>query len=379
MTFGGDLLTWLAHTGYDSPEKESLGRLAGAQELDQPAGRSTGSSRQQFLSLEAAVSEQQIQKVKVRRLAHVGLWSSDVATQARFYRQVVGLDLRSSEIRTVGQEMEVEAASAFLALGDEHHCLALFADTRDSRPGKADSRFALPQSRLHHMTFEVDTEAELAALAARLNMLGVELAFEPRDGESERGDTLWFRDPDGNRIEISVASDEAFSQYAAASGRRQARLRPLALQHLALQTPHLETMVEFYTEALGFDISDWLLREWAWLRCNTDHHTLVLIQGRPDVDHIGFRIDSGLDLLAWADYLSRQETPVLWGPGRHGAGHDLFLRFADPEGCHVELSAELEQYYDQDVTTPPRLWHARPRALNLWGTLPPWIKEEVSV
>jgi catechol 2,3-dioxygenase-like lactoylglutathione lyase family enzyme len=322
------------------------------------------------------MSEQQIQKVKVKRLAHVGLWSNDVVAQARFYRQVVGLDLRSSEVHAAEQDIGVEAASAFLALGDEHHCLALFADTRGSQPN---GRFPLPQSRLHHLSFEVDTDAELAALAARLNMSGVELSLEPRDGDGERGDTLWFHDPDGNRIEISVTPDESYSQYAAASGRRQARLRPLGLQHVALQTPHLETMVEFYTDALGFDISDWLLREWAWLRCNTDHHTLILLQGRPDLDHVGYRLDSGLDLLAWADYLSRHETPILWGPGRHGAGHDLFLRFADPEGCHIELSAELEQYYDQDVTTPPRLWHARPRALNLWGQLPPWVKEELPV
>src|SRR5579875_830291 len=164
MTFGGDLLTWLAHSGYDSPENENIERLADILPLARSASKHSSSGRQQFPSLEAAVSEQQIQKVKVRRLAHVGLWSSDVAMQARFYRQVVGLDLRSSEVRTVGQEMEVEAASAFLALGDEHHCLALFADTRDSRPSKTDSRFVLPQSRLHHIAFEVDTEAELAAL-----------------------------------------------------------------------------------------------------------------------------------------------------------------------------------------------------------------------
>uniref|UniRef100_UPI001C40705B hypothetical protein n=1 Tax=Thermogemmatispora onikobensis TaxID=732234 RepID=UPI001C40705B len=72
MTFGGDLLTWLAYSGYDSPEKESFDRLAGTQEPNhQPAGRPIRSgdrSRQQFPSLEAAVSEQQIQKVKVRRL-----------------------------------------------------------------------------------------------------------------------------------------------------------------------------------------------------------------------------------------------------------------------------------------------------------------------
>jgi catechol 2,3-dioxygenase-like lactoylglutathione lyase family enzyme len=146
---------------------------------------------------------------------------------------------------------------------------------------------------------------------------------------------------------------------------------------VALYTLHLETMIDFYTEALGFDISDWLLRERAWLRCNSDHHTVLFIQGQPGIEHIGFGISSSAELLRWADYLSQQTVPLLWGPGRHGAGNDLFIRFADADDLHVELSAEMIQYRDQDVTTPPRLWHTRTTALNLWGCMPPWIKEEV--
>ena len=34
------------------------------------------------------MSEQQIQKVRVKRLAHIGLWAADVAAQARFYREL---------------------------------------------------------------------------------------------------------------------------------------------------------------------------------------------------------------------------------------------------------------------------------------------------
>ena len=229
------------------------------------------------------------------------------------------------------------------------------------------------------MAFEVDGDAELAALAARLNRSGVEMTLKPRDGNPDLGDTLWFYDPDGNSIEISVAADDSLSLPPTSNEGRRARLRPYALQHLAIRSTHMETMVDFYTEALGFDISDWLLRECVWMRCNTDHHSLILMQGKPDIDHVGFSISAGAELLAWADYMSRQQRPILWGPGRHGAGNDLFLRFADAEGVHIELSAELQQYFDRDVTTPPRLWHSRSTALNLWGVMPSWVREEVRV
>lgn len=321
------------------------------------------------------MSEQQIQRVRVKRLAHVGLWSTDVSAQLRFYRQVLGFYLRSSQA-VLSNEVSLEEANAFLSLGDEFHCLGLFFDTR---PTATNGTAPMQQSRLHHISFEVDTDAELAALAARLNQSGVELSLAPRDGDPELGDTLWFSDPDGNRVEISVTSEEVLNLPPMNSDGRRTRLRPHALQHLALRTMNLEEMVEFYTEALGFDISDWLLRECVWLRCNNDHHTLMLIQGKQDIDHIGYSIPAGSELLTWADYLSRQQRPILWGPGRHGAGNDLFLRFTDIEGTHMELSAELQQYYDRDVTTPPRLWHTRPTALNLWGIMPPWLREETKV
>lgn len=326
---------------------------------------------------EAAVSEQQIQKVKVKRMAHVGLWTTDVVAQARFYRQIMDFDLRKVSNSSTDQDVSLEDAHLFLALGDEHHCLGLFNDTR---PITTNGRRPVQRTSLHHLAFEVDTDAELAALAARLQLSGIELRLEPPDGDPNMSDTLWFNDPDGNRIEIVVPPDDL--QILSSPSRKNGRagLHPPGLQHIALQTTRLEAMVDFYTEALGFDISDWLLRECVWLRCNSNHRTIILIQSnKQGIDHIGYAISEGSVLLDWADYLSRHQTSILWGPGRHGAGNDLFLRFADSDGIHIELSAELQQYYDQDVTTPPRLWHTRSVALNLWGTMPTWMGEEVKV
>ena len=319
------------------------------------------------------MSDQQLQKVKVTKLAHVGLWVNDIAAETRFYRHVMGLDQRIPTEPMQGTEKD--DAATFLALGDEHHCLALFNDVR---PTAINGRRPAQRSKLHHLSFEVDTDAELAALAARLKITGIDLRLETRDGDPEMGDTLWFSDPDGNRIEISVTPDD-ITAHSSLTRSRRPLLRPYALQHVAIQTMRLEEMVDFYTEALGFDISDWLLRESAWLRCTNNHHTLMLTQGRQGIDHIAFTVADGPELLRWSDYLSRNEAPILWGPGRHGAGNDLFVRFADYEGIHVELSAELQQYYDHDVTTPPRLWHTRVMAHNLWGSLPAWMREEVRV
>src|SRR5260370_10508713 len=120
------------------------------------------------------MSEQQVQKVRVKRLAHVGLWAGDVAASTRFYRQVLGFHLRSTEF-TSSEEVELDEANTFLSLGDEHHCLGLFHDTRVSA---SNGRVPTHQTRLHHISFEVDSDAELAALAARLNQSGIELTLD---------------------------------------------------------------------------------------------------------------------------------------------------------------------------------------------------------
>ncbi|GER87327.1 hypothetical protein KDW_14890 [Dictyobacter vulcani] len=318
------------------------------------------------------MSNQQIQKVKVKRLAHVGIWTTDVPAEARFYHQVLGLDVRSTVESTTDDDVELEDANVFLGLGEEFHSLGFF---NDNRPTATNGRRPVQKTPLHHLSFEVDSDAELAALAARLKMAGVDLNLQPRDGDTDLSDTLWFSDPDGNRIEIAARADALLPQ----THNRGAGWRPQGLQHIALYTSHLESMVEFYTEALGFDISDWLLRERAWLRCNQNHHTLMLLQGKPGIDHIGFNVADGNELLHWADRLSQQQIPLVWGPGRHGASGDLFIRCVDADGIHIELSTGMQQYYDRDVTTPPRLWHTRAMALNVWGMLPSWLREEVQV
>src|SRR5436309_6550823 len=142
---------------------------------------------------EATVSDQQLQKVKVKRLAHVGLWATDVLARARFYHQVMGLDLRKVSDGSTDQDVSLEDANMFLALGDEHHCLGLF---NDIRPITTNGRRPLSRVPLHHLAIEVDTDAELAALAARMQLSDIELRLEPRDGQPEMGDTPWFSDSD---------------------------------------------------------------------------------------------------------------------------------------------------------------------------------------
>src|SRR5436305_3204400 len=206
------------------------------------------SQRRPFLSgsvkakRSVAMSDLQIQKVKVRRLAHIGLWTSDNIAQARFYRQALGLDLRATSEGTLDPNINIEEANLFFGLGEEHHCIGLYNDTRPT-PTNNRKPIQLPSS-LHHLTFEVDTTAELAALAARLKNSNVDLTLEANDAHSDEGDALWFNDPDGNRISIAVSTADLLTHIPHANSiqsAQRATLRPYGLQHEGIYTPHMES------------------------------------------------------------------------------------------------------------------------------------------
>ena len=84
-----------------------------------------------------------------------------------------------------------------------------------------------------------------------------------------------------------------------------------------------------------------------------------------------------------ADMLSRNGYKIIWGPGRHGIGHNLFTYHRGPNGLITELFCELDQVADDGIGLfEPRPWHRDnpqmskvwpkgPESANLWGPPPP--------
>lgn len=69
----------------------------------------------------------------------------------------------------------------------------------------------------------------------------------------------------------------------------------------------------------------------------------------------------------------QKDRALAWGPGRHGAGENIFTYFVDPSGCVVENSVQMA-HIDNDDTYKARSWDMSQgingRWINLWGTPP---------
>jgi catechol 2,3-dioxygenase len=118
------------------------------------------------------------------RIGHVHLKVSDIDRAIGFYRDVMGFDL----VQRYGTQ------AAFLSAGGYHHHIGL--NTWQSRGGQPP---APGTTGLFHVAF---LYPDRPALARALNQ--VIAAGVPIDGAADHGvsEAIYFRDPDGNGIEI---------------------------------------------------------------------------------------------------------------------------------------------------------------------------------
>jgi catechol-2,3-dioxygenase len=251
-----------------------------------------------------------------------------------FYQDALGLSLHRS----------LADGGVRLGWGRGHHVLDLL-------PG---------QVGIDHFGLEVRDDGALEAIRERAGEGARPLA----DLEELHGFEL--RDPDGNTVQLHGRVDR--------SGEREGRpgRRPTRMQHLTLATTQVGAVADFYVDVLGFRVSDRMGDVFTWLRCSPEHHTVAAVDagGALGLDHYAYELDSWEDFKLWCDRLSAMDVPVRWGPGRHGPGNNLFIMFDDPDGNHIELSAELDRYWDDTAAIEPRAWVPGPRTTNLWGGPP---------
>jgi catechol 2,3-dioxygenase-like lactoylglutathione lyase family enzyme len=250
--------------------------------------------------------------------------------------------------------------------------------TRDA--GKQLRILPAPTRRLLELRVGADDPDDLARAAAGLARLGISPEL--------RGTSLTATEPvTGVRAVLDVAPRATQAAVPATPyngpGRldrpghrapglvRADRVRPRKLGHAVLgSTDHQATMA-FFTDGLGFKISDRIKGVGAFLRCSTDHHN-VLVLGAPVsfLHHTSWQVDDVDDVGrgACAMLEGRPERHV-WGLGRHYAGSNFFWYLKDPAGNFSEYYSDMDCIIDDQLWTPEDLEGAR--GLFSWGPPPP--------
>ena len=286
--------------------------------------------------------------VKAKRIGHATFETPDLARQTEYYTDLLGLTVAEREKDSVYLATKIGQLAIQLNKGERECCTKL--------------------------SFEVAPNSDFGELARELAKDGIKSDLR-NDSIPGIGAVLVFEDCKGTTVEL-FKDWSYLGKHTQVSG-----VGPLKLGHVAWVVNDVPATVDFYTRVLGFRVSDWIGDFFAFIRCNSDHHTLNFIRGKNEkMHHMAFELKDVVHLQSACDLMGQRQHPILWGPLRHGPGHNMAIHHHNPDNQVIELYCELDQMLDEELGYfLPRPWHhdtpQRPKVWpaglnNCWG-LPP--------
>lgn len=144
----------------------------------------------------------------------------------------------------------------------------------------------------------------------------------------------------------------------------QTQTTPIAVRklgHLVYEVSDIERTTAFWTEILGFTVSDRNEFGMVFLRSASDHHSIALVPStkpaRPPAEaglrfhHLAMEVDSVDVLFRARDFLRARGIPIDF-EGRRGPGGNIGLEFFDPDGYMFEIYAQMDQIGPDGHTRP---------------------------
>ncbi|MER6982332.1 VOC family protein [Streptomyces carpinensis] len=248
------------------------------------------------------------------------------------------------------------------------------------RLDERDWRIALHESDTEEFAYvgwELPGPAELDAAAAELEAAGV--AVEYADDELlHRRDVLGLvhlQDPNGIRIELFHGARTATTPFVSPTGARFVT-GDQGLGHVVFNVDDYDATFRFYTELLGFEVSDFCdlgRKRIAFLHTNPRHHSLAFAglvvdperKPKKDIDpgelfHFMLEVDD-YDTVGHAyDRCLDGGAPIALTIGRHSNDKMLSFYAITPSGFEVEYGYGAITVSDPWVAT-------RVDGTSLWG------------
>lgn len=251
--------------------------------------------------------------------------------------------------------------------------------------GRAQDQIVLIETgqprKLHHISIGATAQG-LETIRGNLEKVGISLVGAPYEGAP---DGLWFHDPAGVLVNIQVADEAPYIvdtehpkiNYPGTVNRSAKRgcppfdinPRPRRMGHFILFSADVAAARKFYTEVVGFVLSDTIVGDFAAfmrLPADSDHHVMALLASdAPGYHHISFEMPTIDDAEVASTRVLRAGYKHVWGPGRHGVGSNYFHYMRDPWNGMVEYYCDMD-YIPGDVTWQPEEW-TKKDGMFLWS------------
>jgi catechol-2,3-dioxygenase len=289
----------------------------------------------------------------------------------RFALSVPDLDVAQAYFQTFGLSVERQSDQIRLFTQGQTHCWGVVYQGHGPK-------------KTEYYTVGVYAEDEMA-LKNQVVAAGYPLT-DPHPRSDGQG--FWVADPDGVLIQVLVSDKVSPSSKAPREGsvfksnaiqvpvspmRSEIRtVHPQRLSHLLIFVTDVPRAVKFYTQALGFRMSDQSLDVIAFLHGahSSDHHLLAMAKSNgPGLHHSSWVVPSIDDVGLGMEQMYNAGYRKGWGVGRHVIGSNYFYYAQDPWGSFTEFSFDID-FIGSDTDWPSGDYPPED-SMYLWGPAVP--------
>jgi 2,3-dihydroxybiphenyl 1,2-dioxygenase len=223
--------------------------------------------------------------------------------------------------------------------------------------------------------WEVAAAAALDSLAARLERVGVAVAYGSRAlaGERRVRDLIVFSDPIGNRLEAFYGAEVSAEPFRPGRNISGFRTGPLGVGHAVLTVERVDDVLPFYRDVLGFGLSDYILKPFRayFLHVNPRHHSLAFIEtGKNGIHHMMVELFSFDDVGQAYDIALTDPESIGSTFGRHTNDYVTSFYSWSPSGFMVEYG------WGGRLVDPGNWTPEEAAGPSLWGHERAWLSPE---
>ncbi len=209
-------------------------------------------------------------------------------------------------------------------------------------------------STLRHVIWGVRDEADLDAVREVLSALESYTVVEGNPACTDpNGMSLSFRVSRRHDVKLESVALNSWDQPDARKDRPSAfydRAEPVKIGHVVFFISDLAVTEKFYTDVLGFTVTDRYPGAGSFLRCATPggHHSLFLLERddkKPGLNHVAYMVRDIHEVFGGGLQIDRCGWKTQIGPGRHPVSSAYFWYVENPAG------ALAEYFTDEDYCT----------------------------
>lgn len=272
--------------------------------------------------------------MKLHSLGYIVVNSTDPSRWADYGTKVLGMMDVSANLRGAGD------TSVYLKMDDRPYRIVVNKSDQDNY-GTSGWEVAGPKAF-------ADALQTLEQHGVNFERAGAELIASRRVQ-----DLVSFSDPDGNKHEVFWGPVSDFGQFASPVGIKEFITGDQGFGHVVLPTPAFDTCSRFYTDVMGFGLSDLMKvrftpdpnepekRLW-FMHCNERHHSLAIFECPMPAGcvHVMVEADCVDEVGRAMDRMKANDVKLTGTLGRHANDHMVSFYMLTPSGFMLEFGAE---------------------------------------